>query len=227
MEEVPVLPLVDTVHLPADHGRLLISPVHLALHLPFVVASVPLPPDPYPSLDREPDHPLPHPVADYVHPHLFSSPRDRRYRGGGGGRDSRSPPPRRRRISPGPARSISRSLSRSRSPPSKRNNLRRQRSASPPRRRLVGGVHRGPELGHSHDRRSPPPKRRSFSGDRGGKRGRRYSRSQSSTRSKRDDDAMDIDGGGLKIKGQAEAQRRRSKWEDDSARDVRIHHSEI
>jgi serine/arginine repetitive matrix protein 1 len=30
---------------------------------------------------------------------------------------------------------------------------------------------------------------------------------------------MDIDGGGLKIKGQAEAQRRRSKWEDDSARD--------
>jgi len=38
----------------------------------------------------------------------------------------------------------------------------------------------------------------------------------------RDDDKMDIDSGakgGLKIKGQAEAQKRKSKWEDDGPQD--------
>jgi len=38
----------------------------------------------------------------------------------------------------------------------------------------------------------------------------------------RDDDKMDINSGtkgGLKIKGQAEAQKRKSKWEDDGPQD--------
>jgi len=65
--------------------------------------------------------------------------------------------------------------------------------------------------------RSPasPPRRRNLSKDRRGK-GMRYSRSLSSSRSRHDNDKMDVDGGakgGLKIKGQAEIQKRKSKWE--------------
>jgi len=53
----------------------------------------------------------------------------------------------------------------------------------------------------------------------------RYNRSPSHSASMRDDDKMDINGGakgGLKIKGQAEAQKRKSKWEDDGPQDVGI-----
>ena len=71
--------------------------------------------------------------------------------------------------------------------------------------------------------RSPPPRRGSLSRDRGGKSRRRSpTRSRDSSRSRQGgDDTMEVDGdakGGFKIKGQAEVERRRSKWEDKDVR---------
>jgi serine/arginine repetitive matrix protein 1 len=90
-----------------------------------------------------------------------------------------------------------------------------------PRQRMARSPSRSMSRSRSKSR-SPasPPRKRSVSRDRRGK-GRRYSRSLSSSGSRRDDDKMDTAGkGGLKIKGQAEAQKRRSKWEDDGPQDV-------
>ncbi|KAJ3570572.1 hypothetical protein NP233_g4319 [Leucocoprinus birnbaumii] len=140
-------------------------------------------------------------------------------------KDTRVSPPRRRRGgSPNP-RYRANSRSRSRSPPPRGYNPRR-RSASPPPRRKSPGL-RGPRRrspSNSSISRSPSPRMRSRSGGRPPRgKGRFESRSRSRTPKFARDDKMDVDegsrrdggDGGIKIKGQAEVQKRRNKWDEE------------
>ena len=149
----------------------------------------------------------------------FTPPvRERHYKSRRGNRDS---PLRRRRGSPD-NRSYVDSLSRSKLPP--RGYNPRRRSASPPPRRKSLGFRSRRSPSRSPASRSPSPQRRSRSGDRRPlrRRGRHESQSRSQT-PKFGDDVMDVDeegrqagrSGELKIRGQAEVERRKSKWDEE------------
>lgn len=149
----------------------------------------------------------------------FTPPvRERNYQGRKGNRIS---PLRRRRRSPG-TRPHADSLSRSRSPPRGYNS--RRRSASPPPRRRSPRFRSRRSLSGPLTSRSPSPRRRSRSSDRRSlrRKGRYESRSRSQNPIYRDD-AMNADegdrrpggSGELKIRGQAEVERRKSKWDEE------------